>query len=133
MPPPSNGRIAKPTTKSRQEPAQNQAHKRFPQHIKLEFAFPTTQSTSNKCIPQNGTCSNRGAAVSRRMAYSIRSGPESARGVFKSKVTSPIFYFSINDFFHLVDYLRRIFEIEVFLEGCGVTPSPLRCFFGSPF
>ena len=46
---------------------------------------------------------NEGATVSRHMASSliiiiIRSGPEGARGVFKSKVNFPIFYFSIDVF-----------------------------------
>ena len=37
---------------------------------------------------------NEGAAVSRRMASSIRSGPGGARGVFESKVVFPTFCFS---------------------------------------
>ena len=37
---------------------------------------------------------NEGVTVSRRMPSSIRSGPEGARGVFNSKVSFPIFYFS---------------------------------------
>ena len=47
---------------------------------------------------ENAKPQNEGAAVSRRMASSIRSGPEGARGVFKTKVTFPIFYFSIGFF-----------------------------------
>ena len=69
--PPSNGRIPKLTAKSRQEPAQNKAHRRLPQNIQLEFGFHPTQSTASKRIPRNGTCPKRGAAVSRRMASSI--------------------------------------------------------------
>ena len=48
---------------------------------------------------ENAKPQNEGAAVSRRMAFSIRSGPEGARGVFRSNVTFPIFYFSIDVFF----------------------------------
>ena len=71
------------TAKSRQKPAQNKAHRRLPQNLKLEFALCKTTSITNKRIPRYGTCPKRGAAVSRRMASSIRSGPEGARGVFK--------------------------------------------------
>ena len=42
---------------------------------------------------------NEGASMTRRMASSIRSGPDGARGVFRSNVTFPIFYFSIDAFF----------------------------------
>jgi hypothetical protein len=48
----------------------------------------------------NAKPQNEGAAVSRRMASSIRSGPEGARGVFKTKATFRIFYFPIDVFFH---------------------------------
>ena len=52
--------ILKLTAKSRQEPAQNKAHKRFTQDSKLRFATRKTPSTSNKRTSQNGIRSKRG-------------------------------------------------------------------------
>ena len=90
----------------------------------MSLQAPLAETDHKNAKPQN-----EGAAVSRRMASSIRSGPEGARGVFRSKVTFPIFYFLLM-FFLQVDYLRRIFEIGVFLGGGGViTVTPRFRFF----
>ncbi len=66
---------------------------------------------------------NEGAAVSRRMASSIRSGPVGARGVFNSKLAFPIYYISIILVFFLGYILSGGF-FDVKLGGCGVTPPP---------
>ena len=75
--------------------------------------------------------------MSRRMASSIRSGPEGGRGVFNSKIGFPTSYFSIDVIFLKVDYLRRIFETGVFLGGRRETRrtpfSLFRTFFTSNF
>ena len=60
----------------------------------MSLQAPLAETEHKNAKPQN-----EGAAVSRRMASSIRSGPEGARGVFRSNVTFPIFYFSIDVFF----------------------------------
>ena len=62
--------------------------------IPLQAQLAETKYTNAK--PQN-----EGGAVSRRMASSMRSGPEGARGVFSSKVGFPTFYFSIDVIFSL--------------------------------
>jgi hypothetical protein len=76
---------------------------------------------------------NKGAAVSRRMASSIRSGPVGARGVFNSKLAFPIFYISFKLVFFLGYILSgRFFDVK--LGGCGVTPPTAQTlFFASIF
>ena len=66
-----------------------------------ELAGISLQAQLAETEHKNAKLPNEGAAVSRRMASSIRSRPEGARGVFKRKVTFPIFYFSIDVLFSL--------------------------------
>ena len=65
---------------------------------------------------------NEGAAVSRRMAFSIRSGPVGARGVFNCKLAFPIYYISIILIF-FQGYILSGGFFDVKLGGCGVTPD----------
>ena len=76
---------------------------------------------------------NEGAAVSRRMASSIRSGPVGARGVFNFKLAFPICFISIILVFFLGYILSGGF-FDVKLGGCGVTPPTAQTpFFASIF
>ena len=59
----------------------------------MSLQAPLAETEHKDAKPRNEV-----AAVSRRMASSIRSGPEGARGVFSSNITFPIFHFSIDGF-----------------------------------
>jgi hypothetical protein len=70
---------------------------------------PHKPPTANKRTPRNGTSQNGGAAVSRRMTSSIRSGPVGARGVFNSKIAFPnLLYIYYISFFPRIYPIRRI-------------------------
>ena len=71
------------------EPAKKPGTQRTPQNMILQIAIRRTPSTADKRILQTAFSQNGGAAVSRRMAYPIRSGPVGARGVFDSSREFP--------------------------------------------
>ena len=75
----------KSTTKNLQGPPRTNTEQGTQTKIKNtkhDTAFHIISQTAKKRTPRNGTCTKRGAAASRRMASSIRSGPVGARGVF---------------------------------------------------
>ena len=96
--------------------------------MNLDFAICRKPSTADKTQSSKRNDPKWGAAVSRRMAYSIRSGPVGARGVFNSKLAFPICYISIILVFFLGYILSGGF-FDVKLGGCGVTPPTAQTLF----
>jgi hypothetical protein len=71
---PSSFVLISQVAKNRQEPPRTSKEpgtQRTSQNMILQIAIRTTPSTANNRISRNGTYPNWGAAVSRRMAYSI--------------------------------------------------------------
>ena len=81
-------------------PKSNKIKQDQPRAIKGSAGI-SLQALLDELEHENADPQNKGAAVSRRIASSIRSGPEGARGVFKLKVAFPIFYFSFDVFLSL--------------------------------
>ena len=80
-------------------PRSNKIHQRIGKH---KPASATCRNESRNAKPQN-----EGAAVSRRMASSIRSGPVGARGVFNSKIAFPNLLY-----IYYINFLPRIYPIR---------------------